>query len=244
MGQFASFKDFAAAPIAKLLGERAPLARQVSARTLASTLFLNRGGKFTAVELPTEAQLAPAFSVNAADFDGDGAIDVFLSQNLIAMHPDYPRHDAGRGVLLKGDGRGGFTALSGDESGLKIYGEQRAAAVCDFDHDGRADLVVTQNGAATKLYRNATGKPGVRVKLEGPPGNLQAIGAQIWVASGDTKLPVQEIQVGSGYLSQDSAVKIVPLSPSGRVHVRWPGGGVSSTNLPAAPAEISIAAPR
>jgi hypothetical protein len=238
--EFSSFKQFADAPIAKVLGERMPLAKQVSAGTLASTVFLNRGAKFEAVALPAEAQLAPAFSVNAADFDGDGNIDVFLSQNLIAMHPDYARQDAGRGLLLRGDGHGHFTPVSGDESGLKIYGEQRAAAVCDFDHDGRIDLAVTQNGAATKLYRNARSKAGTRVRLIGPPGNPLAIGAQFWIDHGNSKGLVQEIQSGSGYFAQESATKLIFDDRPGRLVVRWPAGQTSVAPFTPGAPEIMV----
>lgn len=241
--QFASFKQFAAAPIAQLLGPRQAVAKQVSAKTLASTLFLNRAGKFMPIDLPTEAQLAPAFSVNAADFDGDCNIDIFLSQNLTSMHPDYAPQDSGRGILLLNNGHADFNALPADESGLKIYGEQRAAAVCDFDGDGRPDLAVTQNGAQTKLYRNACGKPGVRIKLTGPPANPLAFGAQIWFENNSIKTPIQEIQAGSGYLTRDSAVKILQASPGDSLHVRWPGGKLSSTTISSSANEITIRLP-
>ena len=242
MEQFRSAKEFAAASIDAMLGERKVLAKQVTAKTLASTVFLNRGGKFVSAPLPAEAQLAPAFSVNAADFDGDGNIDIFLSQNVIAMNSDYARCDAGRGLLLKGNGHGGFEPMSGSESGIKIYGEQRGAAICDFDGDSRPDLTVSQNGAQTKLYRNATGKSGVRVKLVGPAGNVAGIGAQIWVENGRTKSAVQEIQAGSGYLSSDSAIKVVPRLPGGHAIVRWAGGAITSANFPESGGEISIQA--
>jgi len=62
--------------------------------------------------------------------------------------------DAGRGLLLRGRGDGTLDAVPGQESGIAIYGEQRGCAAADFDGDGRPDLVVTQNGAETKLYRN------------------------------------------------------------------------------------------
>ena len=89
-----------------------------------------------------------------ADFDGDGKLDLFLAQNLFAAHPETSRYDAGRGLLLQGNGDGHFTAVPGQESGILIYGEQLSAAACDYDHDGRVDLVVTQTGAQTKLYKN------------------------------------------------------------------------------------------
>jgi hypothetical protein len=55
-----------------------------------------------------------------------------------------------------------------------VYGEQRGAVLCDFDGDGRVDLAVNQNGAEIKLYQNVPGKPGLRVRLNRPPGNLDA----------------------------------------------------------------------
>ena len=106
---------------------------------LESRVFLNRGDHFESRVLPAEAQWAPAFGVSVADFNGDGFEDVFLSQNFFAVPPDESRLDAGRGLLLRGDGRGGFAPLSGAESGIEVYGEQRGSAVADLDHDGRPD---------------------------------------------------------------------------------------------------------
>src|SRR6185436_14642405 len=128
--------------------------RRLEITTLASMIFLNRGERFEARLLPREAQIAPAFGVNIADFDGDGAEDIFLSQNFFAMRLEDFRLDAGRGLWLRGDGAGHFRAVPGEESGVKIYGEQRGSAIGDFDEDGRIDLVVGQNGGPTRLYHN------------------------------------------------------------------------------------------
>jgi hypothetical protein len=43
--------------------------------------------------------------------------------------------------------------------------------VTDFNRDGRIDLVVTQNGRETRLFRNIAAKPAWRVKLSGPVEN-------------------------------------------------------------------------
>jgi hypothetical protein len=212
---FRSFKAFSEAPIDAVLGEWKVLVRPRTVRTLAS-------------------------SVNVADFDGDGRPDLFLGQNLTGIHPDAVRQDAGLGLLLRGDGRGGFRPVGSADSGLRIQGDQRGAAVCDFDGDGRPDLAVGQNGAATRLFRNSGGTPGLRVRLVGPTGNPDAIGAQFWLESGAARTPTLEVQAGSGWLSQDSALKVVPRLAQATLKVRWPGGRLTSLAVPATGAEVRV----
>ncbi|MEK7675292.1 MAG: VCBS repeat-containing protein [Verrucomicrobiota bacterium] len=241
--RFATHADYGRATVADLLGPVLSKARRVEAHTLASTLFLNRTNRFVAVPLPREAQFATAFGVCVGDFDGDGHEDVFLSQNFFATQTKSPRCDAGRGLWLQGDGQGGFRAVPGQESGVRVYGEQRGAAVCDYDHDGRVDLVVTQNGAASRLFRNAGAKPGLRVRLAGPPANPAGVGATIRLQFGDRFGPAREIHAGSGYWSQDSAVQVMgmPVAPT-HVQVRWPGGKITEGAISADAKEISIQA--
>ena len=217
------------------------LANELRVTTLDSMVFLNRGDHFEAAPLPVEAQFAPAFGIAVGDFDGDGNEDLFLSQNFFAVEPETSRYDAGRGLCLLGDGRGHFTALSGEKSGLKIYGQQQGCAVCDFDGDGRLDLCVAQHGATTKLYKNVGARPGLRVRLQGPAGNPNGIGACIRLLMGETLGPVREIHAGSGYWSQDSVLQImgIPTTPS-TVRVRWPGGKEVAGAIPASAREISI----
>jgi hypothetical protein len=224
-----------------LLGERLRSATFVEAAWLDSAVFLNRGDHFEVRPLPVEAQFAPAFAVCAADFDGDGAEDLFLSQNFFASLPDTPRCDAGLGLVLRGDGRGGFRALPAAESGVSVPGEQRGAAVCDYDGDGRVDLAVSQNAAATKLYRNTAGQPGLRVRLLGPKDNPRAVGARVRVVSDGTKGPAREVRAGSGYWSQDSAVLVFAAPPAGaKLEVKWPGGRETISDLPASARGVEV----
>lgn len=241
LGRFPTYKSYGQASIAEVLGSRRELVREMRANGLASMVFLNRSNSFVAQPLPAEAQLAPAFSVNVADYDGDGHEDVFLSQNFFANQPEVPRYDAGRGLLLRGDGTGKLEAVPGQDSGIKVYGEQRGAAVADFDKDGRVDLAVTQNGAATKLYRNVGGKAGLRIRLTGSSGNPDGIGAQMRLLFGERAGPLREIHAASGYLSQDSTVQVMamPQSPK-EIWIRWPGGKTSTSAVPSDAREILV----
>lgn len=223
---YATFRSFGQATIAEAFAPYASRLHELQATTLSSTVFFNRGVKFEAAELPAEAQWAPAFGVNVADFDGDGADDIFLSQNFFDTQLEASRCDAGRGLWLRNAGGGKFIAIPGQEAGVEIYGEQRGTAVCDYNHDGRVDLVVTQNSGETKLYTNVGAKPGLRVILRGPAGNPDGIGAQMRVRYRGGKLgPVRNVAAGSGYWSQDSAAQILGLGEAPEsIWVRWPGG--------------------
>jgi hypothetical protein len=239
--KFSTFAAFNSASVPELLGERYPSASSLSAPWLASTVFLNRGGKFEPVVLPPAAQFSPAFGISVADFDGNGTEDLFLAQNFFGVQPEAVRCDAARSVLLLGDGQGGFEAAPASVSGLLIYGEGRAAAVCDFDKDGRPDLAVGQNGAETRLYHNLGAKPGLRVRLIGSATNPYCIGAEMRLQFGQRLGPVRQVSAGSGYWSQDSPVQVLstPESPTG-IWIRWPGGGTNLVAVKPGAREIAI----
>ena len=104
-----------------------------------------------------------------------------------------------------------------------MYGEQRAAAVSDFNNDGRVDLVISQNGAKTKIFQNQIAKQGLRIHLNGPPVNEAAIGSTVRVIYQDgTKGPARTIQAGSGYWSQNGLTQVLGYKEIPRaVEVLW-----------------------
>ena len=239
--RFTTHAAWANAGIDQVLGDARRTAQFREAVWLESTLFLNRGDRFEVRVLPAEAQFAPAFAVCVADADGDGNEDVFLSQNFFDVDLDTSRYDAGRGLWLRGDGQGGLTPVRGQDSGVRIYGEQRGAALADYDGDGRVDLVVTQNSAETKLFHNAGAKPGLRVRLTGAAGNPTGVGAVVRLRFGDTLGPAREVRAGSGYWSQDSPVLVLGTpQPPTAIQIRWPGGKVTERPVPAGARELSI----
>ncbi|MFM7100293.1 MAG: CRTAC1 family protein, partial [Verrucomicrobiota bacterium] len=235
--RFGSFAQYAQTGMGDLLGAAGRNLPVRSAGELASMVFLNRGDRFEARPLPAAAQWAPAFGICVGDYDGDGREDVFLAQNWFSAQPLVQRNDAGRGLWLRGDGQGGFAADL--LSGVAAYGEQRGAALADFDEDGRVDLVVAQNAGPTTLWRNVRGRPGLRVRLAGTPGNPSAFGAQVRVRHGDRRGPIREIHGGGGYWSVDDPVAVLGSADQATaIEVRWPGG--RTTEHPIAPGSREI----
>lgn len=244
VGRVNSFAAYANASVATVLGAANANTRQLTVNTLDHMVFLNRGDHFEPLVLPAEAQWAPAFAANVADFDGDGREDIFLGQNFFPTVIGMPRYDEGRGLLLRGLGDGTFTAMSGQQSGILVYGDQRGAAVSDFDRDGRVDLVVSQNGAATKLFKNQMAAVGLRVRVQGTSANPDGVGVQLRLVFATGMGPVREVQSGSGYWSQNGAVQVFGLTGTPtEVWARWPGGTETRTAVPAGAREVIVKAP-
>jgi hypothetical protein len=242
--RIASYTAFSKSDAATVLGPLAERVVRVGATTLDHMLFLNRGDHFEAHALPPLAQLAPAMSVVVADFDGDGREDLFLGQNFFPTEIGTLRFDAGAGLLLLGDGAGGFTAQGVNASGIEVLGDQRGAAAADYDGDGRVDLAVSQNGAATRLFHNTRGAPGLRVHLDAGAGNPLGVGTQLRVFVKGKPLAVREVRAGTGYWSTDGAVTVMPL-PAGAdaLWVRWPGGKTQTVPLTTGIRELRLKQP-
>ena len=137
--------------------------------------------------------------------------------------------------------------MKGQESGVTIYGDQRACALADYDADGRLDLVVTQSGGQTRLFRNNKAKPGLRMRLRGGKANPDAVGSAARLLFGSPPSVVygtwREWQMGSGYGSQDGLVKVLAMpQPPTAIEVRWPSGKTTRTSLPAGLKEITMTA--
>ena len=243
--QFPTHQAFSLADLPAILGSQAGPVVFHEATELASVVLLNRGDHFERIPLPREAQLTPVFSLNVGDYDGDGREDLFCAQNFFGTASDISRDDAGRGLWLRGDGKGGFTSQEDPGSGLAVYGEQRGAGLVDFDHDGRLDLAITQNHAATKLYQNRLAKPGLRVVLHGRPSNPDGIGAQMRLLyQNGPPGPVRAVQAGSGYWSQDASAQLLGQASNVQsVWIRWAGGREQQVSVPAGSSAISVVFP-
>lgn len=109
-----------------------------------AVLWNNGGNQYELRALPLEAQISPVFGIIANDLDGDGQKDIWLGGNFYALKPQVGRHDASRGVFLKGAGVREFTYLPPKHSGIYVKGEVRDA-VGITTADGLKILVARNN---------------------------------------------------------------------------------------------------
>ena len=93
------------------------------AKTFSNSILINTGEGFKLVKLPQFAQISAVFGIIYDDFDKDGLDDLIIAGNLYNSEMETPRNDAGKGLFLKGDGKGEFQVIRGYDSGLFIPGD-------------------------------------------------------------------------------------------------------------------------
>src|SRR5450432_1288342 len=106
--------------------EQLAKAIKLEAKEMRSSVIMNnRNGTFTMKALPMEAQFSTVSGILVNDYDGDGKQDILLGGNFYQSKPEVGIYDASYGLLLKGDGRGNFTAVNEKQSGILVKGQVR-----------------------------------------------------------------------------------------------------------------------
>jgi hypothetical protein len=194
--RFANYKSFANASFDEVLSpDQRQDAQRLKVTMLQSCFLRNDGaGKFTLIPLPIAAQTSVVNAMVADDFDGDGNLDVLLNANDFGTSVGIGRYDAMNGLLLKGDGAGGFTPLSMLQSGICIPGNGKALVKLR-GADGSYLVAASQNKNVLKLYR--LNRPDKIVNLE--PGDISAM-----IRFRNGKVQKEEFYNGSSFLSQSA----------------------------------------
>ncbi|AQG81741.1 VCBS repeat-containing protein [Spirosoma montaniterrae] len=151
-------------------------------------------GTFNVRPLPLPAQTAPVFGMLAQDIDGDGNLDAVLVGNDSGSDLVAGRMDAFDGLVLRGDGKGGFTALTPQQSGFYVPGYAKAV-VSWPDAAGRCRLAVSQNRGA------------VRIMAFQQAQTFAPVDAKTWavdVRLKNGRIRRQEIPYGSSFYSQSA----------------------------------------
>jgi hypothetical protein len=238
--RFATYASFNQSSLEDVVGPASNRVTRIQSTWFPSTVFLNRKTHFEPIPLPPIAQFSPAFGITAADFNGDGHADLFLAQNSHASHPRQPRMDAGRGLLLLGNGDGSFTPLDSIASGIALDPEQRGSAAADFNSDGRMDLAVALVHQSPRPFLNLNATPVTRIRLNAAPANPTGIGASIrWIAPSPT--PRWTVHAGNSSLSQDHSTLLARQPPNAtHLEIVWPGGRTEKRSFPPSQTNLVI----
>ncbi len=242
-GAFPTYDRFARATLSEIYGKE-PLAeaKELVCDELKSLVFENRDGRFFARPLPRMAQIAPLQGCVANDFDGDGVLDLVLAQNSFSPEPETGRFDGGLGLLLRGRGGMAFDAVDPIESGILLGGDQKALACTDLDGDARPDLVLAQNDAPLRAFSAWRGERPIAIRLCGPKGNPQGIGAIVTLRGADGAEQSRRITAGCGYLSQSAPCAFFAHVPKGAMlRVQWPDGHVSERAIEESDRTVEVA---
>jgi hypothetical protein len=131
--RFRDYKSYADAAVTDILNEQQlKTANRLMANHPETTLFIrNRKGKFQPAPLPKQAQYAPVHTIMVNDFDNDGMKDILLCGNNSFNKIKIGKSDANYGMLLKGDGKGGFQYVTQPLSGFDLRGDVRSAIQID-----------------------------------------------------------------------------------------------------------------
>jgi hypothetical protein len=182
-------------------------------------------------EIAPSTHLLSGWGLKFFDYDNDGDPDLFL----VNGHPDdmiesrIPRVRFKEPLLLfENTGRGfkDVSANSGAVFGKMFSG--RGMAVGDFDNDGDADVLASNNGEPPLLLRNQGGNKNnwVGLSLVATKSNSAAVGAIItWQVAGVKRT---RLRTGGGsYLSSHDPREILGAGAATKIdsiEIRWPSG--------------------
>jgi hypothetical protein len=170
------------------------------ARQLASCYVENLGNnQFKLRPLPTEVQFSPTYGMLTGDFTGDGLQDVLLAGNSYAAETIGGWYDAGRGVLLAGDGEGGFRAVK--QSGLNLDGDAKSM-VSLTRPDGSAWMLIANNNRPLHVIRPT--------KQRGRQWPVRTDESYVVLTAANGRRMRCELYQGGGYLSQSTRHLVVP----------------------------------
>ena len=211
-----------------------------------NTFHHNLGnGKFEEISDKIGLETLWPWGIATGDFNNDGYEDVFIPSGMGYPFMYFPNR------LLMNRGGKTFEECSEEEGmepprggiyleqmirGKKMTRSSRAAAVADFNGDGRLDIVVHNFNDHPYYYQNfSPQKNYIAFRLQGTKSNRDAVGAVVRLHSGGQVL-TRQVNTAGGYLTQSSHTLHFGLGDRtaiDKIEIRWPSGVVQVLEPPA-----------
>ena len=203
------------------------------------SFYLNEGTHFvdgtSRVGLGGSSRRFTRFGVVLADFNNDGALDIYEANGRIDHSPEDTRDDpfAEPNVLYRGTSAGRFELFEPEGgTATELIHTSRAVAMGDVDNDGGIDLLVVNRDGPAYLLMNQIGGEGNSVSFRVLTRlGRDAHGAKVSVTIDSARRLHREVQTAGSYLaSHDPRVHFgLGDAQSVRdVQVQWPTGELES----------------
>ena len=202
--KFLTYKDFGNADFNGLFSaDELKGAMHLKANNFKTSFIKNMGGgKFELMPLPALAQLAPVYGMVVDDFNNDGNLDVLMSGNDFGTEVTNGRYDAMNGLLLLGNGKGGFATQTILQSGILILGD--AKALIKLKSDNGYLIASSQNKGPLKIFSRKDSAQ----KLVSLDANDRAV----LITLNNGAVRKEELYYGNSFLSQSS--RFITIGPN------------------------------
>jgi enediyne biosynthesis protein E4 len=171
-------------------------------------------GKFKVHELPRIAQIAPVNGIVAEDVNSDGFMDIVWVGNDYGNEIFTGRLDASLGLVLIGDGKGGFTPISPSESGFVVSGDAKALVKLS-SVTGSTIYFASQNRGKLLAFQAPTQES----RVYEFPQDIMAVLVEL----SEGKFQRFDLGMGSGFGSQSSRVVTIPKNALGASMINYKG---------------------
>jgi enediyne biosynthesis protein E4 len=128
--KFTDYKSYADAQLTNLFNSSELAGSTTLKANNLQTVYLENTGKSLKIKpLPQQVQFAPVYAMATADLNNDGRKDLILAGNLSTARIKFGKYDASNGTVLLGDGKGNFSYVSSNKTGLNLKGDVRSMEI-------------------------------------------------------------------------------------------------------------------